>query len=69
MYTRCNTKRIVFQAIEDKDTAVIQAGKTAAKAELAERLISNLADERVRWSEKVLVFGEAEGEHVLVHSS
>ena len=50
-----------MQATEDKNAAVAQADKTASKAALAERLISNLAGENQRWNASILEFAAAEG--------
>lgn len=50
-----------LQATEDKNAAVAQADKTAAKAALAERLIGNLAGEKQRWSASIESFKAAEG--------
>ena len=50
-----------MQATEDKNAAVAQADRTAAKASLAERLISNLAGENQRWNVSIREFAAAEG--------
>ena len=51
----------LMQATEDKNAAVAQAEKTAAKARLAERLISGLAGEFQRWTATIGQLAQAEG--------
>ena len=55
------TPVVGMQATEDKNTAMAQAEKTAGKAALAERLISNLAGENQRWNASIHEFAAAEG--------
>ena len=49
------------QATEDKNTAVAQAERTAAKAKLADRLINGLSSEFARWTATIEQFAVAEG--------
>ena len=63
-----------MQATEDKNAAMAQADRTASKAALAERLISNLAGENQRWNASIREFAAAEGvlaihANVRVHKS
>ena len=51
----------LMQATEEKNTAVAQAERTAAKARLAERLISGLAGEFQRWTATIKRMAQAEG--------
>ena len=53
----------VVQATEDKNAAVAQAEKTAARARLADRLINGLSGEFARWTETIKKMSEAEGNH------
>eukprot|EP00736_Rhodelphis_marinus_P010572 Rmarinus@m.9666 len=48
------------QATNDKNIAIAQAEATQRRANLAERLINGLADEKVRWSESIERFSVTE---------
>ena len=49
-------------ATEDKNAAIAAAERTAAKAALADRLISGLSGEFARWTASIAGMAAAEGE-------
>jgi dynein heavy chain len=51
-------------ATEEKNEAIAKAEKTQSKANMADRLVNGLADEKVRWSESVQSFDVQERKFV-----
>lgn len=59
-------EHVSVQATEDKNAAVAQADRTAAKAKLADRLITGLSGEFARWTATIEQMAVAEGTLLLL---